>query len=87
MFLRDTVNSQFKCLVLHIPLKMHVHSTVQFPTRYSIITDEGSLLETLDFTILIHIGNSPTYMYMYLYFGLYLNTAYAAVKMFIIYSV
>ena len=34
--------------------------------------DEGPTLETLDFTI--NIGSTPTY----LYFDLYLNTAYAA---------
>ena len=34
--------------------------------------DKGPTLETLDFTI--HIGSTPTF----LYFDLYLNTAYAA---------
>ena len=36
------------------------------------ISDEGPTLETLDFTI--RIGSTPTF----LYFDLYLNTAYAA---------
>ena len=35
------------------------------------LSDEGPTLETLDFTI--HIGSTPTF----LYFDLYLNTAYA----------
>ena len=36
------------------------------------LSDEGPTLETLDFTF--HIGSTPTF----LYFDLYLNTAYAA---------
>ena len=36
------------------------------------LSDEGPTLETLDFTT--HIGSTPTF----LYFDLYLNTAYAA---------
>ena len=36
------------------------------------LSDEGPTLETLDHTI--HIGSTPTF----LYFDLYLNTAYAA---------
>ena len=37
-----------------------------------LLYDEGPTLETLNFTI--HIGSTPTF----LYFDLYLNTAYAA---------
>ena len=51
---------------------------VSVKTIYSIcmvlcmfLSDEGSTLETLDFTV--HIGSIPTF----LYFDLYLNTAYA----------
>ena len=36
------------------------------------LSEEGPMLETLDFTI--RIGSTPTF----LYFDLYLNTAYAA---------
>ena len=36
------------------------------------LSDEEPILETLDFAI--HIGSTPTF----LYFDLYLNTAYAA---------
>ena len=46
------------------------------PQQYTPITvflsDEGPTLETLDFTF--RIGSTPTF----LYFDLYLNTAYAA---------
>ena len=44
--------------------------SVQKPPGF--LTDEGPMLETLDFTI--HIGSTPTL----LYFDLYLYSAYAA---------
>ena len=38
------------------------------------LSDEGPTLETLDFILYPRIGRTPTF----LYFDLYLNTAYAA---------
>ena len=43
------------------------------------LSDEGPTLETLDFTI--RIGSTPTF----LYFDLYLNTAYAAHYVYLIF--
>ena len=40
--------------------------------KTSFLSDEGPMLETLDYTI--HIGSTPTF----LYFDLYLYSAYAA---------
>ena len=41
-------------------------------TNFMFLSDEGPMLETLDFAF--YIGSTPTF----LYFDLYLNTAYAA---------
>ena len=44
--------------------------TEKHKTCFMFLSDEGPMLETLDFTICI--GSTPTFLY------LYLNTAYAA---------
>ena len=49
-----------------------LYKFTRFLIYFLILTDEGPMLETLDYTI--HIGSTPTF----LYFDLYLYSAYAA---------
>ena len=52
--------------------KSNVSSVGPFSETNVFLSDEGPTLETLDFAL--YIGSTPTF----LYFDLYLNTAYAA---------
>ena len=54
----------------HVSLRQR-ESCFSSSERIMFLSDEGPTLETLDFTI--RIGSTPTF----LYFDLYLNTAYA----------
>ena len=58
---------------MHIYIYIYIYKFNRFfPVFFLFLSDEGSILETLDFTI--RIGSTPTF----LYFDLYLYSAYAA---------
>ena len=57
---------------IYVPTYIYIKRSVSFFSNFLFLSDEGPMLETLDYTI--RIGSTPTFFY----FDLYLNTAYAA---------
>ena len=60
-----------QCVVLPMPIVQRFEHW-PFVREQLFLSDEGSMLETLDYTI--RIGSTPTFLYFYLY----LYSAYAA---------
>ena len=67
------ISGMFNIFKITVSFNTHFCSSIHlFKNLFGFLSDEGPMLETLDYTI--RIGSTPTF----LYFDLYLYSAYAA---------